>query len=151
MKSTLYLDCCCYNRPYDDMSQPRINYEAEMILSILDLAYNKRIKVCGSELLLLEILKMKDVVKRTRVRRLYSMAEGNILLDKRIEETAEEIRSKSSIKLFDSLHLAAAEVNGIDYFITTDDRFLKQAVRLNLRIQIMSPGEWFEKEGKYYE
>lgn len=41
MKSTLYLDCCCYNRPYDDMSQPRINYEAEMILSILDLAYNK--------------------------------------------------------------------------------------------------------------
>lgn len=151
MKSTLYLDCCCYNRPYDDMSQPRINYEAEMILSILDLAYNKRIKVCGSELLLLEILKMKDVVKRARVRRLYSIAEGNILLDKRIEETAEEIRSKSSIKLFDSLHLAAAKVNGIDYFITTDDRFLKQAVRLNLKIQIMSPGEWFEKEGKYYE
>lgn len=151
MKSTLYLDCCCYNRPYDDMSQPRINYEAEMILSILDLAYNKRIKVCGSELLLLEILKMKDIVKRTRVRRLYSMAEGNILLDKRIEETAEEIRSKSSIKLFDSLHLAAAEANGIDYFITTDDRFLKQAIRLNLRVQIMSPGEWFEKEGKYYE
>lgn len=100
---------------------------------------------------MLEILKMKDVVKRARVRRLYSMTEGNILLDKRIEETAEEIRSKSSIKLFDSLHLAAAEVNGIDYFITTDDRFLKQAVRLNLRIQIMSPGEWFEKEGKYYE
>ena len=29
MKKSLYMDCCCYNRPYDDMTQPRINYEAE--------------------------------------------------------------------------------------------------------------------------
>lgn len=151
MKSSLYLDCCCYNRPYDDMSQPRINYEAEMVLAILDLAFDKKIKVCGSELLLLEILKMKDIVKRTRVRRLYTVAEGNILLTKAVEEVAENIRSKSNIKLFDSLHLAAAVLEEIDYFITTDDKFLKQASRLGFGIQIMSPGEWFEKEGKYYE
>lgn len=145
MKSSLYLDCCCYNRPYDDMSQPRINYEAEMVLAILDLAFDKK-KVCGSELLLLEILKMKDIIKRTRVRRLYIVAEGNFLLTKAVEEVAENIRSKSNIKLFDILHFAE-----IDYFITTDDKFLEQASRLGFGIQIMSPGEWFEKEGKYYE
>ena len=42
-------------------------------------------------------------------------------------------------------------MNGVEYFITTDDRFLKQALKLNLGIKIVSPGEWFEKEGKYYE
>lgn len=120
------------------------------MLAILDLAVNNKIKVCGSELLLLEILKMKDVVKRSKVRNLYAVAEGNILLSRAIEETAEEIRSKSNIKLFDSLHLAAAEKSDIDYFLTTDDKFLKQALKLNLRVQIMSPGEWFEREGKFY-
>ena len=93
---------------------------------------------------------MKDVVKRSKVRNLYAVAEGNILLSRAIEETAEEIRSKSNIKLFDSLHLAAAEKSDIDYFLTTDDKFLKQALKLNLRVQIMSPGEWFEREGKFY-
>ncbi len=42
-------------------------------------------------------------------------------------------------------------MSGVEYFITTDDKLLKQALRLNLGIKIMSPGEWFEKEGKYYE
>lgn len=151
MDHSLYLDCCCYNRPYDDMSQLRINYEAEVVLAILELAYAKKIKVCGSEILLLEIMKMKDAVKRARVRRLYTIAEGSIRLTGVVEKTAEDIRSKSNIKLFDSLHLATAVQAGIGYFITTDDKFLKQAARLNLEIQIMSPGEWFEKEGKYYE
>lgn len=89
------MDYYCYNRPYDDMSQPWINYEAEMVLAILGLAYDKKIKVCGSEMLLLEILKMNDIVKRTRVRRLYTVAEGNILLTKAFEEVAENIRSKA--------------------------------------------------------
>lgn len=151
MDHSLYLDCCCYNRPYDDMSQLRINYEAEVVLAILELAYAKKIKVCGSEILLLEIMKMKDAVKRARVRLLYTIAEGSIRLTGVVEKTAEDIRSKSNIKLFDSLHLATAVQAGIGYFITTDDKFLKQAARLNLEIQIMSPGEWFEKEGKYYE
>lgn len=122
-----------------------------MVLAILELAYAKKIKVCGSEILLLEIMKMKDAVKRARVRLLYTIAEGSIRLTGVVEKTAEDIRSKSNIKLFDSLHLATAVQAGIGYFITTDDKFLKQAARLNLEIQIMSPGEWFEKEGKYYE
>lgn len=151
MKTSLYLDCCCFNRPYDDMSHPRINYEAEMVLAILDLAYNKKINISGSELLLLEIMKMKDAVKRARVRRLYSIAEGTILLNREIETLAEKIRATSNIKLFDSLHLSAAAIHHIDYFITTDDKFLNQAVRQDLQIQILSPGEWYDKEGKYYD
>lgn len=83
------------------------------------------------------------------LQRLYTIAEGSIRLTGVVEKTAEDIRSKSNIKLFDSLHLATAVQAGIGYFITREDKLLKQATRLNLEIQLMSPGEWFEKEGKY--
>ena len=31
----IYLDNCCYNRPFDDLSQERIYLESETILMIL--------------------------------------------------------------------------------------------------------------------
>jgi len=27
MKTRIYLDNCCFNRPYDDQSQPRVRFE----------------------------------------------------------------------------------------------------------------------------
>ena len=29
MKCRIYLDNCCFNRPYDDQSQPRIRFETQ--------------------------------------------------------------------------------------------------------------------------
>ena len=34
-KMKLYLDTCCYNRPFDDQTQERIHLESEAILTIL--------------------------------------------------------------------------------------------------------------------
>ncbi len=31
----IYLDNCCYNRPFDDQTQERIHLESEAILTIL--------------------------------------------------------------------------------------------------------------------
>jgi len=33
--STIYLDACCLNRPFDDQSQPRVHLESEAVLIIL--------------------------------------------------------------------------------------------------------------------
>jgi len=33
--TSVYLDVCCLNRPYDDQAQPRIHLEAEAVLIIL--------------------------------------------------------------------------------------------------------------------
>lgn len=30
----IYMDVCCFNRPFDDWSQPRIRLEAEAVLAI---------------------------------------------------------------------------------------------------------------------
>lgn len=37
----IYLDNCCYNRPYDDQSQLRIHQEAEAKLYVQDMISQK--------------------------------------------------------------------------------------------------------------
>ena len=32
----LYFDCCCYNRPFDDLSQDRIHDESDAVLSLMN-------------------------------------------------------------------------------------------------------------------
>lgn len=46
--------------------------------------------------------------------------------------------SSSSIKAFDSLHLASTEA-GADILLTTDIKFMKAANRLDIGIKIQNP------------
>ncbi|NLB42830.1 MAG: type II toxin-antitoxin system VapC family toxin [Clostridiales bacterium] len=40
------------------------------------------------------------------------------------------------------MHLALAESYGLDVFLTTDDRLLKTAKKINLKIKTMNPVTW---------
>lgn len=51
----IYLDSCCLNRPFDDQTIDRIKIESEAIILILKNARNGKIKLIGSDVLLLEI------------------------------------------------------------------------------------------------
>ena len=41
----IYLDNCCFNRPYDNQKQLRIKLEAEAKLFIQDLIVNKKLEL----------------------------------------------------------------------------------------------------------
>jgi hypothetical protein len=41
----IYLDVCSLQRPLDDRSQPRVNVEAEAVLTILRLVENGQVKL----------------------------------------------------------------------------------------------------------
>lgn len=47
-KVLIYLDNCCYNRPYDDQSQIRINLETQAKLYIQKLIVDKKIELVYS-------------------------------------------------------------------------------------------------------
>ena len=64
----IYLDNCCYNRPFDDQTQERIHLESEAILTILKMGQMKRVIIVGSEILELEINRMLDENKKRKVR-----------------------------------------------------------------------------------
>lgn len=135
----LYLDCCCYNRPFDDLSQSRVSYESKAILSIIDEAIQTGVIILGSSILNSEIDNIKDLNKQFKIWALYQAASVFIPLSEEIVELAEKIRSKTSIHFNDSLHLASAEFGNADFFFTTDDKLIKACQKINLNVHVINP------------
>ena len=63
----LYLDNCCYNRPFDDLTQEKINLESQAIKVIINKYCNNEFKIYTSDVLIFEINKIKDEIKRKKV------------------------------------------------------------------------------------
>ena len=137
----IYMDVCCLNRPFDDLSQDRIYFEAEAVLSII-LRCEKGIwTLMESGVIDYELSNISDEERLEHVQTLYSTASERITLTKQAENRAKFFQN-NGIKPFDSLHLALAEACGADVFITTDDRLLSAAKRLNVQIKTASPVIW---------
>ena len=135
----LYLDNCCYNRPFDDLSQERIYLESETILMILRKKEEGQYLIIGSDILEIEMSRMKDEIKKQRVKELYEMADIHIDYIEEIKQRSKEIMAMSNIRLFDSLHIATAEYAGADILLTTDDKLEKMSEKLKLNVKIMNP------------
>lgn len=135
----LYLDCCCYNRPFDNPTNNRIYDEGEAVLSILSRSLKGESVVIGSFVLDMEIDNIPDYVKKFNVQSLYRVSSEFISQTPDIRKRAEELRSKTGIRLMDSLHLASAEAGRTDIFITTDDRLIRSCGDAELFIRVMNP------------
>lgn len=135
----VYLDNCCYNRPFDDQTRERIHLESEAILAILKMGQMKSVSIVGSEILELEINRMQDENKKRKVLGLYKAADMRIPYTDKIKKRSADIMSVSKIRTFDSLHIAAAEEADADVLLTTDDKFEKMAEKLELKIRVMNP------------
>ena len=75
---TIYLDHCCYNRPFDDHSIPKNRVEAEAVLSLLEMVEDGQVRLIGSEVLDLERRKMRDRRRQWRVEQLTHRASAHI-------------------------------------------------------------------------
>ena len=138
-QAIIYLDNCCYNRPFDDQMQERIHLESEAVLTILKMGQMKKVISVGSEVLELEINRMMDENKKLKVLDLYNVAEMHIPYTDKIKKRSADIVSVSDIRTFDSLHIAAAEEANADVLLTTDDRFEKMAEKLDLKTRVLNP------------
>lgn len=136
---TVYLDNCCYNRPFDDQTQERIHLESEVILTILQRGQVGIYTIVGSDILELEMDRMHDPIKKQKVKELYRTAKVSVNYTERMKERSQEIMKKSRIRTFDSLHIAAAENAKADIMLTTDDKLEKMAERLELKVRVMNP------------
>ena len=123
----IYLDMCCYNRPYDDQSQLKVAMETEAKLYIQDLVREGKIDLVGSFILDFECSRNPfEMRKRTIFDFLasnmkeYVGSERSDVLKTKIVELM-----RAGIKEKDATHLASAIYAGCDYFISTDIRLLK--------------------------
>lgn len=59
----IYLDNCCYNRPFDDQTQPRIHEETNAIVEIMARTKADNDIILDSSILKIEIRKITDKQK----------------------------------------------------------------------------------------
>ena len=122
-KIKIYLDICCFNRPYDDQTQTRIQFEATAKLLIQSLITDGHIDFAWSYVLEFENAKSPFFEKRDTILVFKQYACETILADPQIEVAAKQLQTKG-FKTYDALHVACATSSGCDYFITVDDRVL---------------------------
>ena len=140
----IYFDCCCLNRPYDDLITHTVRMEAEAVLSIVDNCESGEWSHVSSDILLDEILQITNLPKRDKVLILYHSANSHVELTDVIIARAKEFE-QYNIKSYDALHLASAEASGADALLTTDKRFIKAAGRINLEIEVKNPLAWLSE------
>ena len=120
----VYLDNCCFNRPYDDQTQIRIMLETEAKLYIQEQIRQKKIDFVWSYVLNFENSKNINQTKIDAILDFSKYAIQIILENEEILKEMKKIRV-TGIKDLDALHIACAIYAKCNYFITTDDRVLK--------------------------
>ena len=140
----VYLDNCCFNRPFDDQSQLRIRLETEAKLSIQQKVNKGDIELAWSYILDFEnkanpFEERQEVVNSWKMRATIDVGETVEILN-----LAQEIQ-RHGLQSKDCLHLACAIASKCDIYFSTDDHILRKQNQISL-IRILNPVEFITKE-----
>jgi hypothetical protein len=134
----VYLDNCCYNRPYDDQSQLRVEIETKAKLSIQEQITNGQLDLVISFMSEIENSDNPFEERKRSISGFFSYSGLNIRPSDALKLLTNEIVEKG-LKPEDATHVAASILAGCDYLFTTDDRILKYT---DDRIRIMNPTDF---------
>jgi predicted nucleic acid-binding protein len=136
----VYLDNCCFNRPFDEQSQARVRLEAEAKLEIQQRIKDNRIELAWSYVLDHEnqanpFEERRDAVARWKTAAAVDVDETDVIVQRAREIASRGLRAK------DALHVACAMAAGCDFFLTTDD-FVVKRMRGFSGIAVMGPTQF---------
>ena len=139
----IYLDNCCYNRPFDDQKQIKIQIE-----TIAKLHIQNQIKIGIYDLVWSYVLDYENKNnpyddKKFQIEAWRYIAKENIFEEnEEIILTAERLQAEKNFKNFDALHISCAIFAKCDYFLTVDKKLLNTPIE---EIKIVSPIKFLEE------
>lgn len=131
----IYLDISVLNRIFDDQAQPRVLLETSSFLVILSSMLKGDIDIINSDILQYENEKNPFPERKLFVKSVLQKANEYIKFDQNSRRRGLEI-TDLTILATDALHLASAEKSGVDYFVTCDDRIIKN-IQEKLKLSIL--------------
>lgn len=140
-KVRIYLDNCCFNRPYDNQRYEIIRLETEAKIFVQNLIKDKKIELVWSFILNFENSANPYKERRESIIEWRSISVKNIKATEKIRNYANELQITYGIKGKDSLHVACAIEGKSEYFLTTDKTLMKKAKKLK-EIKTMNPLEF---------
>lgn len=143
----IYLDYNCFQRGFDDIGQIRILIEALACQEIFLRAKNKKITLVWSFMHQDEATLCPFVVRKYQALSLASLCAVKIAPNQQeILELAKKFQQNVNLSAKDALHIACAVYIKVDYFLSCDDKLIKQAKKLNISIGVMNPVDYIRME-----
>jgi len=121
----LYLDLCCFNRPFDNQDQLIVRLQTEAKLNVQMLIRSGTYELAWSAILDLENLANPDPQRIAAIGAWKTLATVDIDTTIQVEQLADEL-IQLGLKAKDALHVASAIEMEADYFITTDKAILRK-------------------------
>ena len=147
----IYLDLCCFNRPYDDQGQVRIRLETEAKLVLQQKVREGACELLWSSILDYENSRNPFDERLLAIRQWRALAVAHVMADAGVVERARAFMA-AGIMEYDALHVASAIVGEARVFVTTDDRLLKSLRRMdNPALLAVPPGEALAFLENWYE
>ena len=140
----VYLDNCCYGRPFDDQSQLRVRLETAAKLEVQTLMRIGVLEYVWSDMLVTEACDNPSQENCEKILSWRDRAALYVAIDANIERRANEIMA-FGVKTADALHLACAESAGCDWFFTVDKGILKKVSSLG-SMRIANPMQFIQED-----
>jgi len=121
----VYLDNCCYNRPFDDQTQLRVRLEIEAKLRVQHLMRTGAVEYAWSDMLSLEVGDNPVLLRREKILGWVVGAFANVEITDEVRKDSRELMRRG-LGNADALHLACAVAADCDWFLTVDRGILKK-------------------------
>jgi len=124
----VYLDNCCFNRPYDDQSNLLIFLETEAKLFIQDLIHSEKLMLVWSFVLDYENNDNPFDERKHNIAKWKKLSIIDCSLCDEIANLAGDLL-KIGLRQKDASHIACAIYAKANFFITTDKKILNKSVK----------------------
>jgi len=138
----VYLDNCCFNRPYDDQTQLKIFLEAQAKLSIQEEILAGKQSLVWSFILEYENKQNPYDIRRQTIYEWKALAKQHVALNSEVAKFGKTLLPKG-INPKDAYHIACAVYADCDIFFTTDKKILKTLIP---EINILNPIDYIREE-----
>jgi hypothetical protein len=145
----LYMDMCCFNRPFDSQSQQKIYLETEAKLFIQRKIKDGIFQIARSYMLDFENAANPNIEARQSIQKWELLASQHILASPEIILFAKKLQ-ETGFGMKDSLHIACGIAINAKYFLTVDKNILKRRDAVT-EILIINPIDFIAKEDDVYE
>lgn len=141
----VYLDNCCFNRPFDDQKQLRIRLETQAKLAIQEMIKNEKLQLAWSFMMDYENSRNNNISRQFEINKWANLAVEYNIGDDNVLAMAKGFQN-IGMKKKDSLHLACAIDSKCEYFITTDDGILKKSEKVK-KVSLINPVDFIILSG----
>jgi len=124
----IYLDICCFNRPFDDQSDLIVRLQTEAKLYVQDMIRGGSLTLIWSAIMDIENAANPDINRKVAIGDWQKIGFVDVPVSKRVESMADKL-ALGGVKPMDALHVACAIEAQAEYFLTTDNALLRKMAK----------------------